>query len=145
MGSIPIARSTLKQRQATQGYNIGVKKLIRWESLGKATPRGGGLIASRIPTLPRDSHAQSHAAVHKNKLSDSRAPLVARVIAGDWTRPFSAGDRRQLQGRETTLRTTSKINAVGSHRAIAPNDQRDPCGRLPGTAAPIPDTRGEER
>jgi hypothetical protein len=23
--SIPIARSTLKQRQATQGYNIGVK------------------------------------------------------------------------------------------------------------------------
>jgi hypothetical protein len=59
--------------------------------------------------------------------------------------PFSAGDRRQLQGRETTLRTTSKINAVGSHRAIAPNDQRDPCGRLPGTAAPIPDTRGEER
>jgi len=37
-------------------------------------------MASRIPALPRDSHVQSHAAVHKNKLCDSRAPLVARVI-----------------------------------------------------------------
>jgi len=34
MGPIPIARSTLRQRQATQGYEIGVKTLIRWESLG---------------------------------------------------------------------------------------------------------------
>jgi hypothetical protein len=72
-------------------------------------------------------------------------PDTDNQATGDPFRPFSAGDRRQLQGRETTLRTTSKINAVGSHRAIAPNDQRDPCGRLPGTAAPIPDTRGEER
>ena len=34
LGSIPIARSTLGQRQATQGYKIGVNTLIRWESLG---------------------------------------------------------------------------------------------------------------
>jgi hypothetical protein len=29
VGSIPIARSILRQRQATQGYKIGVKTLIR--------------------------------------------------------------------------------------------------------------------
>ena len=34
MGSIPIACSTSRQRQATQGYKIGVKALIRWESHG---------------------------------------------------------------------------------------------------------------
>ena len=35
--------------------------------------------------------------------------------------------------------------AVSSPRAIAPSDQRAPGGQLPGTAAPTPDTRGEER
>jgi hypothetical protein len=44
-------------------------------------------MASRIPALPRDSHVPSHAAVHKNKLCDFHAPLVARAIAGGWTRP----------------------------------------------------------
>jgi hypothetical protein len=34
VGSIPIARSILRQCQATQGYKMGVKTLIRWESLG---------------------------------------------------------------------------------------------------------------
>jgi hypothetical protein len=60
-----IARSTLRQRQATQGYKIGFKTLIRWESIGNRRRGGGGLMASRIPALPRDSHVQSHAAVHK--------------------------------------------------------------------------------
>jgi len=46
-------------------------------------------MASRIPALPRDSHLPSHAAVHKNKLCDSHAPLVARAIAGGWTRPHA--------------------------------------------------------
>jgi hypothetical protein len=54
-------------------------------------------MASHIPALPRDSHVQSHAAVHKNKLCDSHAPLVARAIAGGWTRPRAAGRERQLQ------------------------------------------------
>jgi hypothetical protein len=60
-------------------------------------------------------------------------------------RPVSAGDRRQLQGRETTLRTTSEINAVSSPRVIAPSDQLVPGGRLPETVAPTLDTRGEGR
>jgi hypothetical protein len=34
VGSIPIARSTFRQRQGTQGDKIKVKTLIRWESLG---------------------------------------------------------------------------------------------------------------
>jgi hypothetical protein len=55
------------------------------------------------------------------------------------------GDRRQLQGRETTLRTTSKINAVSSPRVIAPSDQQVPGGRLLGTAAPNLDTQEQER
>ena len=98
MGSTPIARSTLRQRQATQGYEIGVKTLIRWESLGKSTLRSDGLMASRIPALPRDSHVQSHAAVHKNKLCDSHAALVARAIAMaglDPTRSAASALRRQ--------------------------------------------------
>jgi hypothetical protein len=40
MGSIPIARSTLWQHQATQGDRIGVNALIRWEGLGNQTPKG---------------------------------------------------------------------------------------------------------
>jgi hypothetical protein len=69
-----------------------------WES----TPRGGGgLMASRIPALPRDSHVQSHAAVHKNKLCDSHAALVARAIAGGWTRPVAAFRHRPLTGSLT--------------------------------------------
>src|SRR6266403_2979310 len=30
-------------------------------------------------------HVQSHAAVHRNKLCDSHAALVARAIAGGWS------------------------------------------------------------
>jgi hypothetical protein len=90
VGSIPIARSTPRQRQATQGYKIGVKTLIRWQSLGNRRRGGGGLMASRFPALPRDSHVRSHAAVHKNKLCDSHAALVARAIEGGWTRTGAA-------------------------------------------------------
>jgi hypothetical protein len=87
-----------RQRQATQGYKVGVKTLIRWESLGNRRRGGGGLMASRIPALPRDSHVQSHAALHKNNLCDSHAALVARAIAGGWTRPARAGGERQVCG-----------------------------------------------
>ena len=62
-------------------------------------------MASRIPELPRDSHVQSHAAVHKNKLCDSHAPLVARAIAGGWTRPQAVGGERPL------LRTQKLVRA----------------------------------
>jgi hypothetical protein len=55
-------------------------------------------MASRIPALPRDSHVQSHATVHKNKLCDSQAPLVARAIAGGWTRPSPDGHEWPLRG-----------------------------------------------
>jgi hypothetical protein len=55
-------------------------------------------MASRIPPLPRDSHVQSHAAVHKNELCDSHAHLGARAIAGGWTRPLPPGDEHQLMG-----------------------------------------------
>ena len=42
MGSIPIARSIFWKRQATQGWKIRVKTLIRWESLGNRRRAGGG-------------------------------------------------------------------------------------------------------
>jgi len=45
LGSIPIARSTLRQRQATQGYKIAVKTLIPWESVGNARRIGACLIS----------------------------------------------------------------------------------------------------
>jgi hypothetical protein len=47
-------------------------------------------MASRIPTLPRDSHVQSHAAVHKNKLCDSQTRLGARAIAMAGLDPLQA-------------------------------------------------------
>jgi hypothetical protein len=59
-------------------------------------------MASRIATLPRDSHVQSHAAVHKNKLCDSHAALIARAIASGWTRPCPVDHDRQLSGRPAT-------------------------------------------
>jgi hypothetical protein len=40
VGSIPIARSILRQRQATQGYKLGFKTFIRWESPWELTLRG---------------------------------------------------------------------------------------------------------
>jgi hypothetical protein len=58
-------------------------------------------MASRIPALPRDSHVQSHAAIPKNNLCDSHARLLARAIAGGWTRPSSACRQRPLSGMRT--------------------------------------------
>jgi hypothetical protein len=56
-------------------------------------------MVSRIPALPRDSHVQSHAAVHKTKLCDSHADL-AKAIAGGWTRPIlSKSSLRVFGGR----------------------------------------------
>jgi hypothetical protein len=90
LGSIPIARSTSRIGQVTWGYEIGVNTLILWESVGNGRLGGGGLMASRIPVLPRDSHVPSHAAVHKNNLCDSHSLCVAAiVIAGGRTRTRS--------------------------------------------------------
>lgn len=57
-------------------------------------PFSDGLVASRIPALPRDSHVRSHAAIPKNNLCDSHAHLLARAIAGGWTRTPSGRLRR---------------------------------------------------
>jgi hypothetical protein len=83
----PSPAPLLRQPQATQGNKIWVKTLILWESLGRLTLRRWRSHCLTFPTSPQDSHVQSHAAVHKNKLCDSHAPLVAGAIAGGWTRP----------------------------------------------------------
>jgi hypothetical protein len=44
-GSIPIARSTSGLAQVTCGYEIGVKILILWESVGNARRFGACLIS----------------------------------------------------------------------------------------------------
>jgi hypothetical protein len=62
-------------------------------------------MASRNRALPRDSHVQSHAAVHKNELCDSHAALVARAIAGGWTRPQATCEDRQLSGSQIRSRS----------------------------------------
>jgi hypothetical protein len=49
VGSIPIARSTPRQRQAMQGYKIGVNTLILWESTGNTRRFGGLLHILRYP------------------------------------------------------------------------------------------------
>ena len=94
MGSIPLARSTLRQHQVTQGDRIGVNALIRWEGLGNRRRRGGGLMASRNPALPSDSHVQSHAEVFKNKLCEFPRS------------PHSESDRRWLDSTPIRLVVT---------------------------------------
>jgi hypothetical protein len=59
VGSIPIARSTLRQRQATQGYNIRVKALIRWESLG-IDAEGAAASWPHVSPLCPEIHTCSH-------------------------------------------------------------------------------------
>src|SRR5882672_1624283 len=68
-------------------------------------------MASRIPALPRDSHVHSPAAIHKNKLCDSRAALVARAIAGGWTRPAAA-----VHGRPKARHSTPKKADIRNDR-----------------------------
>jgi hypothetical protein len=66
-------------------------------------------MASGIPALPQDSHVQSHAAVHKNKLCDSHAPLVVRGSQVSGLNPLGpvANGRLRATGRTTrALRKT---------------------------------------
>ena len=121
MGSIPIARSILRQRQAKQGHKIGVKTLIRWESLGNRRRGGGGLMASRIPSLPQHSHVQSHAAVHKNNLCDSHAPLVARAIAGGWTRPRPCENKKLFPEILILAICVRPIRSESNHARVFPS------------------------
>ena len=53
--------------------------------------------------MPQHSHVQSHAAVPKNNLCDSRALLAARAIACGWTRPQAARCGRPLPSKEIDL------------------------------------------
>jgi len=111
------------------GVWLGVKALIRWESLGNLTLRGRGLIASRIPALPRDSHVQSHAAILKNNLRDSQTALLAMAIAGGWTRP-GAGVRERLLIDIHLLRVPPSW-----HPTRPPVFRRELLFRLPSLAA----------
>ena len=67
-------------------------------------------MASRIPSLPQHSHVQSHAAVHRNNLCDSRAAFVARQIARGWTRPLAARRERPLSA--VILNVRSNCNSM---------------------------------
>jgi hypothetical protein len=60
VGSIPIARSILRQRQATQGYKIGVKTLIRWDSLGNRRRRGAAVSWPHVSPHCPEIHTYSH-------------------------------------------------------------------------------------
>jgi hypothetical protein len=77
LGSIPIARSTLKQCQATQGDSIRVNTLIRWEGLGNR--RWGATVSwphvsLHCPEIHTYSHTQKFSKInHVN----SHAPLIA--------------------------------------------------------------------
>jgi hypothetical protein len=116
LGSIPIARSTLRQRQAMQGDRIRVNTLIRWESLGNRRRRGGGLVASRNPALPWDSHAQSHAEVFKNKLCE--IPTLP-----------SQQERSQVPGLDLKLPAMTGSNRESTLAEVL-------CERLAGCLAP---------
>jgi hypothetical protein len=61
----PSPAPLLKQRQATQGYKIGVKTLILWESVGNTRRFVGGLVSRGVPTQPQHSHVQSRAVISK--------------------------------------------------------------------------------
>ena len=100
-------------------------------------------MASRIPALPRDSHVQSHAAVHKNKLCDSHAPLVARAIACGWTRP--EGDERDSQQRGTQSDHLAFTDFAALDQRATPNSRIPFVGLADAfTAIAIPLSIGQE-
>ena len=57
--SIPIARSTSRLAKITLGYEIGVKTLILWESLGNAA-KGASASWSHVSSLCPEIHTYSH-------------------------------------------------------------------------------------
>jgi hypothetical protein len=127
VGSIPIASFTLWRQQPTQGDRIGVNALIRWEGLGNRHRRGRGLMTSRNPALPLDSHVQSHAEVFKNKLCEFHALLIARAIVGGWTRrcqPSPYGKRHTMVraiARFHIINPWSRANAMAWVRDQTPS------------------------
>jgi hypothetical protein len=76
-------------------------------------------MASSIAALPRDSHVQSHAAVHKNKLCDSYALLVSESDRR-WLDPdlslanFSYRADQLRRERVSIFKRTSKRSKIDS-------------------------------
>jgi hypothetical protein len=99
-----LPRSELRGSAASGGHEPGIS-MPMYLYVAR-----GGLMASRIPALPRDSHVQSHAAVHKNELCDSHAHLVARGSHVAGLDPYSACRASPLSGDTTSLICVARIN-----------------------------------
>src|ERR1700681_3191279 len=86
---------------------------------------------SRLPCFPERPRCGNAARAGQLEVRPPAAPA---------TRAYR-DDRPNRCSRQKTCR----INAARSPRVNVPSDQLAPDGRLPGTAAPILDTQGEER
>ena len=68
--------------------------------------------------MPQHSHVQSHAAVPKNNLCDSRAHLVDGAISCGWTRPEAVCSQCRLCDRLASCSTAAKARySVNLHAA----------------------------
>ena len=88
----------------------------------------------------RDFEGRLFVAAYQKQIV-SRA--VAQVLSPERLRCGALSASRQLSS--AIVQADPRINAACSPRVNAPNDQLAPDGRLLGTAAPILDTRGQER
>src|SRR5258705_8779380 len=119
----------------------------RWHGRSPCRMRGNGLsmdqtphrsamlrIASTLSHKGRGATSASASMMHSNEITP-REPLMSLQLY----LTFAADQYRGPTGNR------EEINAACSPRGNAPSDQLTPDGRLPGTAAPTLDTRGEER
>ena len=97
MGSIPIARSTL---EATPGH-VGLQDWRQhidpmgksWEIDAQREEVSLPHVSLHCPGIHTYSHTQKFS---KMNCVNSHAPLIARVIAGGWTRPTADKHQRPL-------------------------------------------------
>jgi hypothetical protein len=96
----PLHSQTMPGHAGLQDWGQDIDPMGKsWES----TLRGRRSHGPTYPRIaPRSTRTVTHAAVNKNNLCDSHAPLVARPIAGGWTRPLPVRRDRQLSSGAIT-------------------------------------------
>ena len=116
MGSTPIARSILRQRQATLGNLAATKAMIAWEHLGKQLRIQAKVVASHSRRLRQNSHAASHLALGRGSAHHFGPETALRGGREGWlltqSIPFRTAALRQAS--EDSERLGSAVTSVQS-------------------------------
>ena len=93
LGSIPIARSILRQCQTTFGNQGRPKLLTVWEVFGNQHRSSATVVACRCHRLPQQSHAATRAAAGQKSACDSHSVTSGR---GQFPRTFAVDAEQPL-------------------------------------------------